>query len=87
MNDDSQKIELFIMFNCGNVFVTETLEQIEFFVSMLDMQDKNIQTIQWSTITSSIIIFLSNLIEGFANFLFTLVLNIDNGKDNSSRSL
>lgn len=80
MKDDSQKIELFIMFNCGSVFVTETIEQIEFCVSMLENQDKDTQTIPWRTITSSITIFLSNLIEGFSNFLLTLVLNIDNGK-------
>lgn len=80
MKDNSQKTELFIMFNCANVFVTETLEQIEFFVSMLEKQDKDTQIIQWRAITSSIIIFLSNLIEGFSNFLFTLVINIDNGK-------
>ena len=80
LKDDSQTIEMFIMFNCGSIFVTETLEQIEFFISLLDTQDKNIEIIQWRTITSSIIIFLSNLIEGFTNFLITLVLNIDNGK-------
>lgn len=80
MKDDSQETELFIMLNSGYVFVTETLEQIEVFISMLDMKDKNIQTIKWRTVTSSIIIFLSNLLEGFANFLITLVLNIDNGK-------
>lgn len=65
MKDDSQKIELFIMFNCGSVLITETLEQIEFFISMLETQDKDTQTIQRRTITSSITIFLSNLIEGF----------------------
>ncbi|MFZ7104661.1 MAG: hypothetical protein ACOWWO_18655 [Peptococcaceae bacterium] len=43
LEDNSQKTELFIMFNCGSVFVTETLEQIEFFISMLDVQDESSQ--------------------------------------------
>lgn len=80
MKNDSQETELFIMFNCGSTFITETLEQIEFFISLLNMEDKDIQIIEWRTVTSSIIISLSNLLEGFANFLITLVINIDNGK-------
>jgi hypothetical protein len=80
VENNSQEIELFVMFNCGGTFITETLEQIELFISLLDMADKNIQIIKWRTVTSSIIISLSNLLEGFANFLITLVLNIDNGK-------
>lgn len=80
MKKDSEEIELFIMFNCGYTFITETLEQIDFFISLLDKKDKNIQTIEWRTVTSSIIISLSNLLEGFSNFLITLVLNIDSGK-------
>lgn len=80
MKNDSQETELFIMFNCGFTFINETLEQLEFYISLLDMEDKNIQSIKWRTVTSSIIISLSNLLEGFTNFLITLVLNIDNGK-------
>jgi len=80
LKNDSQETELFILFNCGSIFINETLEQIEFFISLLNMEDKNIQIIEWRTVTSSIIISLSNLLEGFANFLITLVLNIDSGK-------
>lgn len=85
MKKDSKNIELFIMFNCGSVFITETLEQIEFFISMLEMHDKDIQTVRWRTITSLMIISLSNLIEGYSNFLISLVLNIDNGKLNAPK--
>lgn len=80
MRNDSQETELFIMLNSGNTFIIETLQQIEFFISLLNMEDKDIETIKWRTVTSSIIISLSNLLEGFSNFLITLVLNIDNGK-------
>ncbi|MFZ7104660.1 MAG: hypothetical protein ACOWWO_18650 [Peptococcaceae bacterium] len=41
---------------------------------------KVLKKIQWRSIISTIIIFLSNLIEGYANFLITLALNIDNGR-------
>lgn len=79
MEKHSKETELFIMFNCGFTFITETYEQIEFYITLFEIVDKNIQIIKWRTVTSSIIISLSNILEGFANFLITLVLNIDNG--------
>lgn len=79
-DENTSPKELFLMFNSGDVFVTETLEQIECLVDMLEIGNEESPSIKWRSITTSIIIMLFNLLEGYANFLIVLTINIDNGK-------